>query len=102
MERIEIAKIQFGRKSDSNPNAALHRYFDSTGAFVEDTESSQTSETSTHKFRNNNMKSVATLFTASLLATSAAAFSGSSSFSGSQLAPAPASNAVLTMEYIPS
>lgn len=48
------------------------------------------------------MKSVATLFTASLLATSAAAFSGSSSFSGSQLAQAPASSAVLTMEYIPS
>ncbi|CAJ1916771.1 unnamed protein product [Cylindrotheca closterium] len=48
------------------------------------------------------MKSVSTLFTASLLATSAAAFSGSSSFSGSQLAQAPASSAVLTMEYIPS
>eukprot|EP00526_Cylindrotheca_closterium_P023555 CAMPEP_0113635148 /NCGR_PEP_ID=MMETSP0017_2-20120614/18314_1 /TAXON_ID=2856 /ORGANISM="Cylindrotheca closterium" /LENGTH=159 /DNA_ID=CAMNT_0000545901 /DNA_START=28 /DNA_END=507 /DNA_ORIENTATION=- /assembly_acc=CAM_ASM_000147 len=48
------------------------------------------------------MKSIATLFTASLLATSAAAFSGSSSFSGSQLSQAPASSAVLTMEYIPS
>merc|ERR1719157_500965 len=48
------------------------------------------------------MKSIATLFTCSLLATSAAAFSGSSSFSGSQLAQAPRSNAALTMEYIPS
>merc|ERR1719223_1689102 len=48
------------------------------------------------------MKSIVTLFTASLLATSATAFSGSSSFSGSQLSQAPASSAVMTMEYIPS
>lgn len=48
------------------------------------------------------MKSIATIFTASLLATSASAFSGSSSFSGSQLSRAPASSAVLTMEYIPA
>lgn len=48
------------------------------------------------------MKSITAVATALLLASPAAAFSGASSFSGSQLSQTQSNDVAWTMEYIPS